>query len=112
MNINWKLRLKNKATLTALIAALALLANQVCGLIGVDYSAQIKQLVDISGTLLTILAGIGILIDPTTEGLNDSDYSHQKSEPSSNDVKVIVDSGEVTGESEVTVDVENEGDPL
>lgn len=112
MNINWKLRLKNKATLTALIAALALLANQVCGLIGVDYSVQIKQLVDISGTLLTILAGIGILIDPTTEGLNDSDYSHQKSEPSSNDVKLIVDSGEVTGGSEVTVGVENEGDSL
>lgn len=109
MNINWKLRLKNKATLTAIISALGLLANQICALLGIDYSIQIKQIIDILMTVLVVLTSVGIVIDPTTQGLNDSDYSHQKSAPSSNDVKVTVDEGLITEESDVTVDVDNEG---
>ena len=35
MNINWVLRLKNKATLTALIAAALAFGYQVAGLFGV-----------------------------------------------------------------------------
>lgn len=108
MKINLSLRLKNKATLVALVSTLGLLANQVCMLIGVDYSMQIKQLVDIAMTVLTVLAGLGVLVDPTTQGLNDSDYSLEKQEPTSNDMQVYtepfqpIDSG-----SEVTVDVDN-----
>ena len=107
MNINWKLRFKNKYTLTALTSTTALFVNQVLSAFGVDYSEQIKQVVDACLTLVTLLVALGIVIDPTTEGVNDSDYSHQKIEPSSNDVQVIVDSGQVTEESDVTVDVEN-----
>lgn len=107
MNINWKLRFKNKYTLTALISTTALFVNQVLSAFGVDYSEQIKQIVDACLTLVTLLVALGIVIDPTTEGVNDSEYSHQKIEPSSNDVQVIVDSGQVTEESDVTVDVEN-----
>ena len=107
MNINWKLRFKNKYTLTALISTTALFVNQVLSAFGVDYSEQIKQVVDACPTLVTLLVALGIVIDPTTEGVNDSEYSHQKIEPSSNDVQVIVDSGQVTEESDVTVDVEN-----
>lgn len=107
MNINWKLRFKNKYTLTALISTTALFVNQVLSAFGVDYSEQIKQVVDACLTLVTLLVALGIVIDPTTEGVNDSEYSHQKIEPSSNDVQVIVDSGQVTEESDVTVDVEN-----
>lgn len=107
MNINWKLRFKNRYTLTALISTTALFVNQVLSAFGVDYSEQIKQVVDACLTLVTLLVALGIVIDPTTEGVNDSEYSHQKIEPSSNDVQVIVDSGQVTEESDVTVDVEN-----
>ena len=35
MNINWKLRLQNKATLTALVMALVALVYQVLGVCGV-----------------------------------------------------------------------------
>lgn len=107
MNINWKLRFKNRYTLTALISTTALFVNQVLSAFGVDYSEQIKQVVDACLTLVTLLVALGIVIDPTTEGMNDSEYSHQKIEPSSNDVQVVVDSGQVTEESDVTVDVEN-----
>lgn len=107
MKLNWKLRIQNKATLTAIISALGILANQVCALMGVDYSGEIKQIIDIVMTMLGILSIVGIVIDPTTQGLNDSEYSHQKAEPSSNDVNVVVDKGQVTEESEVNVDVDN-----
>ena len=82
--------------------------NQVCMLIGVDYSMQIKQLVDIAMTVLTVLAGLGVLIDPTTQGLNDSDYSLEKQEPTSNDMQVYKEPFQpVNSESDVTVDVDN-----
>lgn len=109
MKINWPLRYKNKHTLVGIVSILALLANQICGFLGLDYSNEIKQIVDIITTILTLLAGLGVLIDPTTEGLNDSEYSNQKTEPSSNDVKVIADEGEITETSDVTVEVENGG---
>lgn len=108
MKINLSLRWKNKATLVALVSTLGLLANQVCVLFGVDYSMQIKQVVDIVMTLLTILAGMGVLIDPTTQGLNDSDYSLEKDEPTNNDMQVYTQPFQpIDSESEVTVDVEN-----
>lgn len=108
MKINLSLRLKNKATLVALVSTLGLLANQVCMLIGVDYSMQIKQLVDIAMTVLTVLAGLGVLVDPTTQGLNDSDYSLEKQEPTSNDMQVYKEPFQpVDSESDVTVDVDN-----
>lgn len=108
MKINLSLRLKNKATLVALVSTLGLLANQVCMLIGVDYSMQIKQLVDIAMTVLTVLAGLGVLVDPTTQGLNDSDYSMEKQEPTSNDMQVYTEPFQpIDSESDVTVDVDN-----
>lgn len=108
MNINWKLRLKNKATLTAIISATALFVNQLLTLFGLDYSEQIKQVVDLLATFLTLLAGMGVLIDPTTQGLNDSDYSLEKEEPTSNEVTVYTEPYQpIDSESEVTVDVEN-----
>ncbi|HJG39053.1 MAG TPA: phage holin family protein, partial [Staphylococcus saprophyticus] len=59
--INIKTRLKNGATLTALISILALLGNQIAVLFGVDYSSEIEQLVNIAGTILLVLSSLGII---------------------------------------------------
>lgn len=66
-------KLKNKATLVALISVLALMSNQICVIFGVDYSAQIEQLVNLSSTILLLLSGLGIIVDPTTPGVTDGD---------------------------------------
>lgn len=74
MNINWNVRLKNKAFWLALIPALALLAQQVLAVCGVtlDLTALQEQLLGIVGTVFTLLALLGVVNDPTTEGLQDS----------------------------------------
>lgn len=108
MNINWKLRLKNRYTLTALISTTALFINQILSVFGVDYSEQIKQVVDSCLTLVTLLVALGIVIDPTTEGTSDSNFSLEKDEPTSNNVKVIIAGDDhINEETDITVDVEN-----
>ena len=79
--INIPNRFKNKATLTALIATGALLANQICLLFGVDYTAQIEQLVNISGTILLILSGLGVVVDPNSKGVKDTGIALEYTEP-------------------------------
>ncbi len=81
MKINIPNRFKNKATLTALIATGALLANQICLLFGVDYSAQIEQLVNISGTVLLVLSGLGVVVDPNSKGVKDTGIALEYTEP-------------------------------
>ena len=81
MKLNFKLRLRNKATLVGLISILALLGNQVAAVFGVDYSAQIEQLVTIAGTILTLLAGLGVIVDGTTKGVSDSGMAMELTKP-------------------------------
>lgn len=87
--INFKLRLRNKATLVGLISILALLGNQVAGLFGVDYSAQIEQLVTIAGTVLTLLAGLGVIVDGTTKGISDSGMAMELTKPRDENVDPV-----------------------
>ena len=79
--INIKTRLKNGATLTGLISILALLGNQVAVLFGVDYSAEIEQLVNIAGTILLVLSSLGIITDPNTKGVSDSGLAKTYDKP-------------------------------
>lgn len=74
MNINWKVRVKNKAFWLALIPALLLLVQQVCAVVGVqlDFGELQVQLVAIVGTVFTLLAILGVVVDPTTAGVTDS----------------------------------------
>lgn len=79
--INIKTRLKNGATLTALISILALLGNQIAVLFGVDYSSEIEQLVNIAGTILLVLSSLGIITDPNTKGVSDSGLAKTYNKP-------------------------------
>lgn len=83
MNINWKVRIKNKAFWLALIPALLLLIQQVCAVVGVqlDFGDLQAQLVAIVGTVFAILAILGIVADPTTAGMGDSEQAMGYDEP-------------------------------
>ena len=74
MGINWKVRLKNKTFWLAIIPAVLLLVQQIVGLFGVviDFTPLQNQLVTIIGTVFSILAILGIIVDPTTKGISDS----------------------------------------
>lgn len=75
MNINWKLRLQNKATLAALIATVVAFVYQVLGIFGVVPAISQDTVITSAGIVLNILVALGVLIDPTTAGINDSEQA-------------------------------------
>ena len=83
MKINWKVRLKNKTFWLAIIPAVLLLVQQIVGLFGVviDFTPLQNQLVTIIGTVFSILAILGIIVDPTTKGISDSKQVLTYTEP-------------------------------
>lgn len=83
MKINWKVRLKNRAFWIAIIPALALLGKQVLELFGmnVDFTNVSKELLGIIETVFVILAIVGVITDPTTKGISDSERALGYNEP-------------------------------
>ena len=79
--INWQVRLKKKSFWVAIVSAVALFINNITGAFGLDYSASIEQGVSIVTSLLTLLAGLGIIIDPTTKGIKDSEKATEYTKP-------------------------------
>lgn len=84
MKINWKLRLKNKVSLMAIILAIIALVYQVLGLCGITPGISENQAVEVAGMMINLLCLLGIVVDPTTDGVSDStqalDYSVPKKE--------------------------------
>lgn len=79
--MNWKLRFKNKAVLTGLVGAILLFVKQVTEVFGLDLSAQLEQINGLVGTILTLLAGLGVIVDPTSKGVKDSDIVQTYNKP-------------------------------
>lgn len=81
MNINWILRLKNKATLTALIAAALAFGYQVAGIFGVVPPVSQDAVAQAAMLLVNILVALGVVVDPTTQGIGDSPRAMEHTEP-------------------------------
>ncbi len=90
MKINWTNRLKNGATLSALIGLLFLLAKQVADIFGVDISDQLQTASGIVGTILTLLAYLGVITNPNTKGVSDAGIDMQLSKPRNQDKHPVV----------------------
>lgn len=83
MNINWKVRIKNKAFWIALIPALVLLIQGVAAVFGFtldlgDLGNRILAVIEAAFLVLSIL---GIVNDPTTATLSDSDNAMTYDKP-------------------------------
>ena len=72
--INLKFRLKNKVTLAALISAVFIMLRQF----GLEIPHNIQEGVN---TLLNIVVILGIVVDPTTKGVADSEQALNYNEP-------------------------------
>ena len=72
--INWKVRIKNKAFWIAIIPAAILLVQAVASLFGftIDLSDIGNKLLEVVETVFVVLAIVGVVTDPTTAGLSDS----------------------------------------
>ena len=67
----------------AIIPAILLLAQQVCGMFGVkiEIAGLSDQLLAIIGTVFAILSLIGVVNDPTVATLSDSNQAMTYTEP-------------------------------
>ena len=81
MNINWVLRLKNKATLSTLIVLAITFVYQVLGLFGIVPGVSQDMMIQLAGIIVNILAAFGVVIDPTTAGVSDSVRAQAYNEP-------------------------------
>ncbi|WP_243081538.1 phage holin [Staphylococcus capitis] len=81
MKINWTNRLKNGAILSSLIGTLFLLAKQVSEIFGINISHQLESVSGIVGTILTLLAGLGIITNPNTKGVSDAGIDFELNKP-------------------------------
>lgn len=84
MKINWKLRLRNKTTLTALVASAISLAYIVLGIFDIVPGVTQSQLTDLAAAALNALVLLGVVVDPTTDGVSDSMRALGYTEPALN----------------------------
>lgn len=79
--MNFILRLKNKATLTAIVGAIFLFIKQITEAFGIDLSVQIEQVSGLVGAVITLLVGLGVVVDPTSKGVKDSGIAKTYDKP-------------------------------
>ena len=72
MQINWKVRLRNRVWLTTLLATLVAFIFDLLALLDVA-PAITEDTVQAISALLTLLTALGVVVDPTTPGAQDSD---------------------------------------
>lgn len=83
MNINWTVRIKNKTFWLSLIPAVLLLIQVVASVFGftLDLGDLGDKLIAVVNALFAVLVILGIVTDPTTEGVGDSTQALTYTEP-------------------------------
>ncbi len=81
MYINWKLRFRNKVTLTAIVLGTLALVYQLLGLAGVVPGISESQITQVAVMTIDLLVLLGVVVDPTTEGVGDSTQAMGYSKP-------------------------------
>lgn len=79
--INWKLRFKNKTVLMALVSAALLFASSVAQALGLELPVEASTVEEAAASVLALLAAVGVVVDPTTEGVADSEGAMQYEVP-------------------------------
>lgn len=77
MKINWLVRIKNKNFWIAVIPAVLLLVQVVAAVFGfkLDLGDLGNKLLAVVNAAFTVLSILGIITDPTTKGISDSELA-------------------------------------
>lgn len=83
MKINLLVRIKNKAFWLAVIPAIALVAQAIAAVFGydIDLSTLVGKIQAVVNAVFALLVILGIVVDPTTDGINDSNRAMSYTEP-------------------------------
>lgn len=81
--INWKVRIKNRLFWVEVIPALALVVQAVAAVFGwtLDFTTLVGKLLAVVDAVFALLVILGIVVDPTTEGVRDSKQAMTYEEP-------------------------------
>jgi len=77
MKINWKIRFQNKVFLASLISLIVTFVYQLLALFDVYPPITQSAVMQMCNLVLMMLASLGIIVDPTTTGINDSKRAMQ-----------------------------------
>lgn len=85
--INWKVRIKNKYFWLSLIPALLMLVQVVLNVFNISYDFGVltEELKAVINAVFVVLSIIGVVNDPTTSGISDSERAMSYDKP--NDIK-------------------------
>lgn len=72
-NLNLKIRLKNKTFIVTMLTTIIAFVYQMLAQFEIVPKITQDQTIQVLMLIVNILAGLGILVDPTTDGLKDSE---------------------------------------
>lgn len=83
MNINWKVRIANKQFWLQIIPAMILLIQAIANVFGfaLDLSDIGNKLIEVVNAVFGVLVIVGVVTDPTTKGISDSDQAMTYEQP-------------------------------
>lgn len=79
--INWKVRFKHKPFLVAFFTTIVAFIYQMLGIFEIVPAISQDQVVQLIGLVINILVGVGVVADPTTAGMGDSNQALEYTEP-------------------------------
>lgn len=100
MRINLRLRLKNKTTLITLLITLTAAVYKILEILGVTPKVNEKDLENLIYVVVGLLASLGIIVDPTTRGVSDSDRAMTYASPSDANLDLSVVDNAIDDENE------------
>jgi len=92
--INWKVRFKNKNFWLSVIPALALVIQSVAMVfnIKIDLSVMVQRIIAVVNAVFALLVILGVVVDPTTAGIGDSERALKYTEPWEDEPKELKES--------------------
>lgn len=90
MKLNWKVRFKNKVWISSFIATIVTFVYTIFGMFDVAPEVTQNSIMNVANAILMVLSLTGVIVDPTTAGISDSERAMGYTEPYV-DVKIETD---------------------
>ena len=81
MKINWKVRFRNPVWVTSLVALVISTVYQILAMFEIAPALTEDTVMQIVSGVVQLLTLVGVMIDPTTKGVGDSERAMEYEEP-------------------------------
>lgn len=81
MKVNWSVRFKNGVWLSCFLCSLVTFVYNILAMFDIFPTVTQNTVIQIIDNVLLFLSMIGVITDPTTAGLNDSERAMNYTEP-------------------------------